>query len=78
MKKVKKEFVDLESHMINARRVKVIKAHKDRLLDALRDLTLATQEAPGNLTDAQKSALDKAVVALQYHHVASQNNKFGL
>ena len=32
--------VDLESHIDNARRVKKLKAQRDRLLDALRDLVL--------------------------------------
>lgn len=71
------ETVNLESHMSNARKVKRLKAHKDRLLDALRDLTVATNNALV-LTDEQKQALDKAVIALQYHHHDSKRLNSGL
>jgi hypothetical protein len=53
--------------MSNARKLKKLKGHKDRLLDALRDLTEATCNAP-SLTDEQKMALDKAIIALQSFH----------
>jgi hypothetical protein len=77
MMKVKKEFVNLDSHISNARKVKRLKAHKDRLLDALRDLTNATHNA-SSLTDEQKTALDKAVSALQYHHNDTLRHDSGL
>ncbi len=75
--KVKKEFVNLDSHISNSRKVKRLKAHKDRLLDALRELTNATHNA-SSLTDEQKTALDKAVIALQYHHHDSNRHDSGL
>lgn len=59
--------VDLESHIANSRKVKKLKGHKDRLLDALRDLVEATATAQ-TLTDSQKTALDKAIYALQCYH----------
>lgn len=59
--------VDLESHIANSRKVKKLKGHKDRLLEALRDLVEATATAQ-TLTDAQKTALDKAIIALQCYH----------
>jgi hypothetical protein len=62
-----KHTVSLESHMDNARKLKRLKGHKDRLLGALRDLVDATHDAP-MLTDDQKTALDKAVIALQLWH----------
>jgi hypothetical protein len=51
--------------MDNARKCKQLKAQKDRLLDALRSLVEATATAR-TLTDEQKTALDKAMVAIQY------------
>ena len=69
-----KIFTDLESHIANSRKVKNLKAHKDRMLDALRGLVVATSEAP-SLTEDQKKALDKAVIALQYHHVEQSGYK---
>ena len=59
--------VTLESHMDNARKLKKLKGHKDRLLDALRSLAEATAIAP-SLTFEQQKALDKTWKALQYYH----------
>jgi hypothetical protein len=68
-----KHTVSLESHIDNARKLKKLKGHKDRLLDALRDLVEATATAQ-TLTDAQKTALDKAVIALQLWHADSKSH----
>jgi hypothetical protein len=65
--------VDLESHIANSRKCKKLKGHKDRLLDALRDLVEATATAK-TLTDEQKTSLDKAIIALQCHDADSKNN----
>jgi ABC-type transporter Mla subunit MlaD len=65
-----KHTVSLESHMDNARKCKQLKAQKDRLLDALRSLVEATATAR-TLTDEQRTALDKAMVAIQCQHEAN-------
>jgi hypothetical protein len=56
----------LENQIILARRVKRLKAHKDRLLDAVRDLISSLETADG-ITPKQEMALDKAKKALQSH-----------
>jgi hypothetical protein len=65
--------VDLESHIANSRKCKKLKGHKDRLLEALRALVEATATAK-TLTDEQKTALDKAIIALQCHDADRQSH----
>jgi hypothetical protein len=62
--------VSLEQQIILSRKVKNLKAHKDRLLDALRDLvaSIATADAT---TPKQEDALDKALRALELHDAES-------
>jgi hypothetical protein len=61
--KEKIKFVDDDLIRLN-RRLKKLKAQKDRLLTALRDLA----EAVGSsqvITNEQKIALEKAIIAIQ-------------
>ena len=56
----------LEDQVMMARRQKRLKAHKDRLLDALRDLICSLETADAR-TPKQEDALDKAKRALSSH-----------
>ena len=60
----KKVFCDLETHIDNSRKVKKLKGHKDRLIDALRALVSATVILDDK-SDELKKALDKSWRALK-------------
>lgn len=63
---------NLENQIILARKVKNLKAHKDRLLDALRDLVSSVETADAT-TPKQEDALDKAKRALDCHDADSKH-----
>jgi hypothetical protein len=62
---MKNKFQSIEDAMEISRANKKLNANYQRVRQALSDLVEATSSAPA-LTDEQKKALDKSIVALQY------------
>lgn len=62
---MRNKFQSLEDAIVISRANKKLNANYQRVRQALSDLVEATSSAPV-LTDAQKIALDKSIVALQY------------
>lgn len=62
---MKNKFQSIEDAMVISRANKKLNANYQRVRQALSDLVEATSRAP-TLTDDQKNALDKSIIALQY------------